>query len=65
FEKDSISLCLVFGTSTLPLDAWHMSTSVFLVSSYTNVLNVYAFCNTHDVSWGTVYSLLADLGIVK
>lgn len=24
-----------------------------MASSYTNVLNVYAFCNWHDVSWGT------------
>jgi chitin synthase len=24
-----------------------------LSPTYTNVINVYAFCNTHDVSWGT------------
>src|SRR5882762_7599597 len=24
-----------------------------LAPSFTNVLNVYAFCNLHDVSWGT------------
>lgn len=24
-----------------------------MASSYTNILNVYAFCNWHDVSWGT------------
>ena len=26
---------------------------MLLTPTYTNVLNVYAFCNTHDVSWGT------------
>ena len=34
-----------------------MFTSFFqylcLAPSFTNVLNVYAFCNLHDVSWGT------------
>jgi len=26
---------------------------LLMASSYTNILNVYAFCNWHDVSWGT------------
>lgn len=26
---------------------------ILLSPTYTNVLNVYAFCNTHDVTWGT------------
>jgi len=26
---------------------------LFLAPSFTNVLNVHAFCNLHDVSWGT------------
>lgn len=26
---------------------------LLLAASFTNVLNVYAFCNLHDVSWGT------------
>ena len=26
---------------------------LMLAPSFTNVLNVYAFCNLHDVSWGT------------
>lgn len=38
-------------------DPWHLFTSFFpyllLAPSFTNVLNVYAFCNLHDVSWGT------------
>jgi chitin synthase len=35
--------------------------------SYVNVLNVYAFCNTHDVSWGTKGDTIEkmDLGAVK
>ena len=43
--------------SLLMFDPWHMFTSLIqymlLTPTYTNVLNVYAFCNTHDVSWGT------------
>lgn len=26
---------------------------MLLTPTFTNILNVYAFCNTHDVSWGT------------
>lgn len=43
--------------SLIMFDPWHMLTSVvqymLLSPTYTNVLNVYAFCNTHDISWGT------------
>lgn len=43
--------------SLLYLDPWHMITSfvqyLLIAPAYINVLNVYAFCNTHDVSWGT------------
>jgi chitin synthase len=43
--------------SLIMFDPWHMVTSLvqymLLTPTYTNVLNVYAFCNTHDVSWGT------------
>ncbi|KAK3377868.1 glycosyltransferase family 2 protein [Podospora didyma] len=43
--------------SLLMFDPWHMVTSLvqymLLSPTYTNVLNVYAFCNTHDISWGT------------
>lgn len=39
------------------LDPWHMLTSfvqyLFLLPSYVNILLIYAFCNLHDVSWGT------------
>lgn len=48
---------LYFVASFLYLDPWHMFTSfpqyILLMSSYQNVLNIYAFCNWHDVSWGT------------
>lgn len=43
--------------SLLMFDPWHMITSLgqymLLTPTFTNVLNVYAFCNTHDISWGT------------
>jgi chitin synthase len=46
-----------FIASLLMFDPWHMFTSliqyVLLTPTYVNVLNVYAFCNTHDISWGT------------
>ncbi|KAL8878090.1 MAG: hypothetical protein Q9198_004030 [Flavoplaca austrocitrina] len=51
----------IFGVyyviSILHLDPWHMITSypqyLFIASAYTNILNVYAFSNWHDLSWGT------------
>lgn len=46
-----------FIASLIFFDPWHMFTSLIqymlLTPTYTNVLNVYAFCNTHDVTWGT------------
>lgn len=56
-----VSVMSTFGiwliASVLMFDPWHMVTSLvqymLLTPTYTNVLNVYAFCNTHDVSWGT------------
>ncbi|PBK69723.1 glycosyltransferase family 2 protein [Armillaria solidipes] len=43
--------------SFLYRDPWHMFSSflqyLLIATSFTNVLNVYAFCNLHDVSWGT------------
>ncbi|KAK4175545.1 chitin synthase-domain-containing protein [Triangularia setosa] len=48
---------LWFIASLMMFDPWHMFTSLIqymlLSPTYTNVLNVYAFCNTHDISWGT------------
>ncbi|KAF2007635.1 glycosyltransferase family 2 protein [Amniculicola lignicola CBS 123094] len=43
--------------SIIFLDPWHMFTSfiqyLLMTPTYINILNVYAFCNTHDISWGT------------
>ncbi|KAI4254947.1 MAG: hypothetical protein LQ352_002809 [Teloschistes flavicans] len=48
---------LYFLMSFLYLDPWHMFTSsaqyFALLPSYICTLQVYAFCNTHDVTWGT------------
>ena len=48
---------LYFVMSFLYLDPWHMFTSslqyFLLMPSYICMLQVYAFCNTHDVTWGT------------
>ncbi|CAK7239476.1 MAG: Chitin synthase, class 2 [Sporothrix thermara] len=48
---------LYFAMSFLYLDPWHMFTSsaqyFTLLPSYICTLQVYAFCNTHDVTWGT------------
>lgn len=38
-------------------DPWHLFTCfiqyLLLTPTYINILNVYAFCNTHDITWGT------------
>lgn len=48
---------IYFVSSLLFADPWHMFSSFFqyllLAPSFINILNVYAFCNLHDVSWGT------------
>ena len=48
---------LYFVASFMYLDPWHMFTSfpqyLLIMSSYVNILNIYAFSNWHDVSWGT------------
>jgi chitin synthase len=48
---------LYYVASFLYLDPWHMFHSypqyLLIMSSYINILNVYAFSNWHDVSWGT------------
>ncbi|KAJ5119195.1 CAZyme family GT2 [Penicillium atrosanguineum] len=55
---------LYFVASFMYADPWHMFTSfpayMVLQSSYINILNVYAFSNWHDVSWGTKGSDKAD-----
>ena len=48
---------LWFVISFLFFDPWHLFTSfiqyLLLTPTYINILNVYAFCNTHDITWGT------------
>ncbi|ORY52914.1 hypothetical protein BCR33DRAFT_675086 [Rhizoclosmatium globosum] len=62
---------LYFISSFLYFEPWHMFTSflqyLLLLPSYVNILNVYAFCNLHDVSWGTKGDNVqgADLGVAK
>jgi chitin synthase len=75
FRNIIVSVCatyvMYFVASFLFLDPWHMFTSfipyILLSPSYTNILNIYAFCNTHDVSWGTKgdSGVATDLGVVK
>lgn len=56
-----VALASTFGlyivTGFLYLDPWHLFTSMaqyfFLMPSFVNILNIFAFCNWHDVSWGT------------
>ena len=53
----SSTIGVYFLMSILYLDPWHMVTSsaqyFMMLPSYIVILQVYAFCNTHDVSWGT------------
>ncbi|KDQ17353.1 glycosyltransferase family 2 protein [Botryobasidium botryosum FD-172 SS1] len=61
---------IYFFASILYRDPWHMFSSfgqyLLLAPSFTNVLNTYAFCNLHDVSWGTKGSDKEDpLPVVK
>ncbi|BEJ10899.1 hypothetical protein CspHIS471_0103210 [Cutaneotrichosporon sp. HIS471] len=57
----AMSLMATYGlyliSSLMYLEPWHMFTSfiqyLFLLPSYVNILLIYAFCNLHDVSWGT------------
>ncbi|KAG6826954.1 Chitin synthase 4 [Tricholoma furcatifolium] len=61
FRNIVLSLLATLGlyvlSSLLFFEPWHMITSfiqyLLLAPSYINVLNVYAFSNVHDVSWGT------------
>ncbi|KAK3624397.1 Chitin synthase, class 2 [Elasticomyces elasticus] len=62
---------LYFLMSFLYLDPWHMFTSsaqyFALLPSYVCTLQVYAFCNAHDVTWGTKGDnvINKDLGAAK
>lgn len=75
FRNIVISLLATLGlyilASLIFFEPWHMVTSfiqyVLLAPSYINVLNVYAFSNVHDVSWGTKgdNKPQTDLGVVN
>ncbi|SCU87829.1 LADA_0E06414g1_1 [Lachancea dasiensis] len=58
--------CLYLLSSLLYLQPMHMFTSfvqyLLLSPSYINVLNIYAFCNVHDISWGTKGFVAKPLG---
>ncbi|KAF0508964.1 glycosyltransferase family 2 protein [Gigaspora margarita] len=53
----ALTYLLYLFSSFIYCEPWHMLTCLvqylLLVPSYMNVLMIYAFCNTHDVSWGT------------
>lgn len=75
FTNLIVSTCstigLYFLMSFLYLDPWHMFTSsaqyFALLPSYVCTLQVYAFCNAHDVTWGTKGDnvIHTDLGMAK
>ncbi|EJD38050.1 glycosyltransferase family 2 protein [Auricularia subglabra TFB-10046 SS5] len=74
FRNIVISLLATIGlyliASLLFFEPWHMLTSfiqyTLMAPSYINVLNVYAFANVHDISWGTKgdNKPATDLGVV-
>lgn len=73
FINVTVSLLSTVGlyllTSLLYLDPWHMITSstqyFLLLPSYLCALQIFAFCNMHDISWGTKGDNIAsnDLGV--
>ncbi|CAI2172762.1 20236_t:CDS:2 [Funneliformis geosporum] len=74
FKNVIISLLSTYGlyfiASFMFFEPYHMFHSsiqyMMLVPFYLNVLNVYAFCNIHDVSWGTKGDTKAEkLGTVS
>ncbi|KAJ4476883.1 chitin synthase-domain-containing protein [Lentinula edodes] len=67
------SVIITYGlwatSSVLAFDPWHMLTSfipyMLLSPTYINILNIYAFSNLDDISWGTKQdSVEIDLGAV-
>ncbi|KAH8119128.1 chitin synthase-domain-containing protein [Phellopilus nigrolimitatus] len=74
YSTQLFSVLITYGaytmSSLLALDPWHMMTSfvqyILLSPTYTNVLNIYAFSNLDDISWGTKQDndVETDLGAV-
>ncbi|KAL1722353.1 chitin synthase [Schizophyllum commune] len=74
FRNIVVSLLATTGlyllASLIFFEPWHMITSfiqyLLMSPSYISVLNVYAFANVHDVSWGTKgdNKVQTDLGVV-
>lgn len=60
---------LYFSSSFIAGDPWHMFTSfiqyLLFSPAYISVLNVYAFANIHDISWGTKEDTSTDAGVVS
>ncbi|KAH0832244.1 glycosyltransferase family 2 protein [Lanmaoa asiatica] len=75
FRNIVLSLAATLGlyiiSSLLFFEPWHMITSflqyLLMAPSYIAILNVYAFANVHDVSWGTKGDnrVSTDLGVVS
>ncbi|KAG0696917.1 glycosyltransferase family 2 protein [Suillus ampliporus] len=75
FRDVVLSLAATLGlyivSSLIFFEPWHMVTSfvqyLLMAPSYIAVLNVYAFANVHDVSWGTKgdNKVSTDLGVVS
>ncbi|PCH40454.1 glycosyltransferase family 2 protein [Wolfiporia cocos MD-104 SS10] len=75
FRDIVISILSTYGlyilASLVHFEPWHMITSflqyLLMAPSYIAVLNVYAFANVHDVSWGTKgdNKVSTDLGVVQ
>lgn len=62
--------CYVFA-SIIACDPWHLATCfaqyLLFAPIYINLLNIFAFSNLHDFSWGTKEQTTAeiDLGVTK
>ncbi|SCZ88136.1 BZ3500_MvSof-1268-A1-R1_Chr10-2g02854 [Microbotryum saponariae] len=70
-----VSIVATYGcfvlSSLIAMDPWHLVTSMFQYIIFSpvsiNLLNIYAFSNLHDFSWGTkeLTTQEQDLGVTK